>query len=318
MNTLRTAMLLAVLTALFTFAGLIIGGTSGMLIAFLIALVMNVVSYWNSDKMVLRMQGAQEVDAQSSPDYFKLVQQLSTNAGLPMPRVYIMHNPQPNAFATGRNPQNSAVCATTGLFELLTPQEVAGVLGHELAHVKNRDTLTMTVSATLAGAIGMLANFAQFGAIFGGRRNNEGRGGFIGLLVVSMLAPLAAGIVQMAVSRSREYEADKLGAQICRNPLWLASALAKINEYAKTIPNEVAQNNPALAHLYIINPLFGGPRDSWFSTHPLTENRIAALQELAREMAENTPGSTRFSDVSNNPILGGPGIGGSQGPWSRS
>jgi heat shock protein HtpX len=318
MNTIRTAILLAVLTALFAFAGLIIGGTTGMIIAFLIALVMNFVSYWNSDKMVLRMQGAQEVDAQSSPDYLNLVKGLAENAGLPMPRVYIMHNPQPNAFATGRNPQHAAVCATTGLFELLTPQEVAGVLGHELAHVKNRDTLTMTITATLAGAIGMLANFAQFGAIFGGNRNNNGRGGFIGLLLVSMLAPMAAGIVQMAVSRSREYEADKLGAMICKNPLWLASALAKINEYARRIPNEVAQGNPALAHLYIINPLLGGARDSWFSTHPATENRIAALQELAREMAENAGAGANFSDARNNPILGGPGIGSSQGPRSHS
>jgi heat shock protein HtpX len=318
MNTFRTAFLLAVLTALFAFAGLIIGGASGMLIAFLMAMVMNVVSYWNSDKMVLRMQGAQEVDAQSSPDYVNMIKQLSANAGLPLPRVYIMHNPQPNAFATGRNPQNAAVCATTGLFELLSPKEVAGVMAHELAHVKNRDTLTMTISATLAGAIGMLANFAQFGAIFGGSRNNNGRGGFIGLLLVSMLAPMAAGIVQMAVSRSREYEADKLGAQISGDPLGLASALSRIQDYTRRIPNEVVQANPALAHLYIINPLFGGRHDNWFSTHPATENRIAALHELAHDMAQSPPHGGSFSDASNNPILGGPGIGGAPGPWQRS
>jgi heat shock protein HtpX len=327
MNTIRTAMLLAMLTALFALAGLLIGGTTGMLIAFGIALIMNFVSYWNSDKMVLRMQGAQEVDAQSAPDYYKLVQQLSANAGLPMPRVYIMNSPQPNAFATGRNPEHAAVCATTGLFELLSMEEVAGVLGHELAHVKNRDTLTMTITATLAGAIGMLANFAQVGAIFGGNRNGNGRVGFIGMLLVTFLAPMAAGLVQMAISRSREYEADKLGAQISRNPLWLASALRKINEYARRIPNEVAQANPALAHLYIINPLIGGRWDSMFSTHPDTENRIAALEELAQQMGQtqmppqggrqgaDTPS---FSDASNNPILGGPGVNQPGGPWDKS
>jgi heat shock protein HtpX len=327
MNTVRTAIMLAALTALFALAGLLIGGTSGMVIAFLVALIMNAISYWNSDKMVLRMQGAQEVNALSSPDYHAIVQQLAANAGLPMPRVYIMNNPQPNAFATGRNPEHAAVCATTGLFELLTMEEVAGVLGHELAHVKNRDTLTMTITATLAGAIGMLANFAQFGAIFGGNRSGNGRMGWLGVLLISFLAPMAAGLVQMAISRSREYEADKLGAEISRNPLGLARALAKINEFARRIPNETAQANPALAHLYIINPLIGGFRDNLFSTHPDTNNRIAALEELARQMRVS-PSSPQggpapsFSDISNNPILGGTGISAPQaspnGPWDKT
>jgi heat shock protein HtpX len=314
MNYFRTAILLAVLTALFMAVGYMIGGSGGMLIALLVAAGMNLFSYWNSDKMVLSMNGAQEVDEAAAPDYYRMVRELTRNAGLPMPRVYIMHNPQPNAFATGRNPQNAAVAATTGLFELLSREEVAGVMAHELAHIKNRDTLTMTITATIAGAIGMLANFAQFSAIFGGNRNN-GHGGWLGTLAVAILAPLAAGIVQMAVSRSREYAADRGGAEICRNPMWLASALARIHNYARQIPNEPAERNPAMAHMYIINPLSGAGFDNWFSTHPATENRIAALEEIAREWGSGGPPSS-FGSAEDNPILRGPS--GQSGPWGGS
>ena len=223
MNFFRTAILLSAMTALFMGVGAMIGGQTGMVIAFGIALAMNAFSYWNSDKMVLRMHGAREVDETSAPAYYTMVHDLAANAGLPMPRVYIMDNDQPNAFATGRNPENAAVAATTGLLNALTQEEVAGVMAHELAHIKNRDTLTMTITATLAGAISMIANFGMF---FGSRRDNPM--GLIGSIAVMLLAPLAAALVQMAISRSREYEADKLGARISRNPLWLVSALEPI------------------------------------------------------------------------------------------
>jgi heat shock protein HtpX len=279
MNYFRTAILLAGLTALFMAVGAVIGGQSGMLIAFFVALAMNAFSYWNSDKMVLRMHGAREVDAASAPGYYNLVRELSRNAGLPMPRVYIMDNDQPNAFATGRNPENAAVAATTGLLNTLSKEEIAGVMAHELAHIKNHDTLTMTITATIAGAISMLANFGLF---FGGNRDNPL--GMIGTIAMIFLAPLAAMLVQMAISRSREYQADKVGAEISGQPLSLASALAKIAGSVKHIHNTAAERNPATAHMFIINPLSGERMDNLFSTHPDTGNRIARLEEMAREM----------------------------------
>lgn len=279
MNFFRTAILLSAMTALFMAIGAVIGGQSGMAIAFVIALVMNAFSYWNSDKMVLRMHGAREVDADSAPGYYNMVRDLAANADLPMPRVYIMDNDQPNAFATGRNPENAAVAVTTGLLHALSQEEVAGVMAHELAHIKNRDTLTMTITATLAGAISMLANFGMF---FGrGRGNNPF--GFIGLIAVMLLAPIAAALVQMAISRSREYEADALGARISQHPLWLASALQKMSIIAEQIPNMAAERNPASAHMFIINPLSGKRMDNLFSTHPNTQNRIAKLKQMAHE-----------------------------------
>jgi heat shock protein HtpX len=226
------------------------------------------------------MQGAQEVDRASAPEYYDIVATLAQRANLPMPKVYIMDNPQPNAFATGRNPENAAVAATTGLLQTLSPSEVAGVMAHELAHIKNRDTLVMTLTATLAGAISMLANF---GFLFGGRDRNSPLGPLGGLLLL-ILAPLAAMIVQLAVSRTREYEADRGGAEISGQPLSLASALHKISRAAQRIPNEAAEANPAMAHLFIVNPLSGQRMDNLFSSHPATENRVAELQKMAAEM----------------------------------
>jgi heat shock protein HtpX len=249
-------------------------------------MAMNAFSYWNSDKLVLRMYGAKEVDERSAPEYYGLVRELARNAGLPMPRVYVMDSPQPNAFATGRNPSHAAVCASTGLLQALSRDELAGVMAHELAHIKNRDTLIMTVAATIGGAISMLAQYMQFGMLFGSNRDDRSGLGTIGALVAIIVAPLAAMLVQMAISRSREYSADRMGAMICRQPLWLASALAKIQNYARRIPNETAESVPATAHMFIINPLSGRGMDSMFSTHPNTENRIAALQEMAQEIGQ--------------------------------
>ncbi len=281
MNYVKTAMLLALLTAILVGMGALVGGQTGMVIAFIVALGMNLFSFWKSDTMVLRMYGAEEVTAQSAPEYYGLVQELVQRAELPMPRVYVMHNPQPNAFATGRSPSNSAVCASTGLLEALSREEVAGVMAHELAHIKNRDTLTMTVAATLGGAISMLAQYLQFSTLFGGNREGGSR---IGAFAAMLLAPFAAMLVQMAVSRSREYQADHMGSLIVGNPMWLASALQKIQGYAHQIPNEQAEAAPATAHLFIINPLTGQGMDNLFSTHPNTENRIAELEKLAAEM----------------------------------
>ena len=287
MNTIRTAMLLAAMTALFMGVGYLIGGSGGMTIAFLIAAAMNLFSYWNADKMVLRMHHAVEVDERSAPEFYGIVRDLAARAGLPMPKVYLIDSPQPNAFATGRNPQNAAVAATTGLLQRLTYEEAAGVMAHELAHVKNRDTLTMTVTATLAGAISMLGNFAFF---FGGNRDNNNPLGFVGVLVAMIVAPLAAAMVQMAVSRTREYSADRLGAEICGQPLWLASALGKIAAAAGSIRNDDAERNPATAHMFIVNPLSGERMDSLFSTHPAPENRIAALEQLAQQWQADARG----------------------------
>ena len=281
MNYFRTALLLAALTALFLGVGYMIGGQAGMLIALVVALGMNFFAYWNSDKLVLRMHGAQEVDARTAPRLFNIVQELTRRAGLPMPRLYLMQTPQPNAFATGRNPENAAVAVTTGLLDRLNEQEIAGVIAHELAHVRNRDTLTMTITATLAGAIGMLA---QFGMFFGGSRNRNNPLGIIGVLLAMILAPLLAMLVQTAISRSREYEADRIGAQIVGQPMWLASALAKIHNGSLQIDNHRAEANPATAHMFIINPLHANAMDGLFRTHPSTEERIRRLQELAAKM----------------------------------
>ena len=273
MNTLRTAMLLAAMTALFMGVGYLIGGSSGMMIALVIAAGMNFFSYWNADKMVLSMHHAVEVDERNAPEYFSIVKGLAQRAALPMPKVYLIDNDQPNAFATGRNPQNAAVAATTGLLRRLSHEEVAAVMAHELAHVQNRDTLTMTIVATLA------------------------------------VAPFAAMIVQMAVSRTREYSADRRGAEICGNPLWLASALDKIARGAERIVNPDAERNPATAHLFIINPLSGERMDNLFSTHPATENRIAALHAMAREMGGGASMRNAAPDD---------GAQGQPGPWGRS
>jgi len=290
MNYLKTGMLIAAITAIFLGVGALIGGQTGMMIAFVIAVGLNFFAYWNSDKMVLRMYGAKEVDATTAPEFYKLVADLALRADLPMPRVYIMENPQPNAFATGRNPENAAVAATTGLLKILNRDEIAGVMAHELAHVKNRDTLIMTITATLAGAISMLANFAMF---FGGNRNSNV--GFIGIIATALLAPVAAMLVQMAISRTREYSADQLGGQICGNPESLASALAKLEKGARHIENYEAERNPASASLFIVNPLSGHRADNLFSTHPSTANRIARLRDLASSMFRGGAPQTRAS-----------------------
>lgn len=279
MNTLRTGMLLAALTALFMGVGYMLGGGAGMAIAFLFAAGTNIFAYWNSDKMVLKMYRAQEVDNSHASGavrrYAQMTQELARNANLPEPKIYIIENEQPNAFATGRNPENAAVAATTGLLKILSEKELAGVMAHELAHVKNRDTLTMTVTATIAGAITMLANFALF------FRGNRGAGGLLGALAIMIFAPMAAALVQMAISRGREYEADRMGAEICGHGDWLASALAKISQGAARIPNETAERHPETGHMMIINPLTGKGRDKLFSTHPATQNRIDRLMEMS-------------------------------------
>jgi heat shock protein HtpX len=308
MNYVKTAMLLAVLTAIFVAVGGLLGGQTGMVIAFVIALGMNLFSLWNSDKMVLRMYGAQEVNERTAPEYYGIVRDLARRAELPMPRVFIMQSAQPNAFATGRSPSHAAVAASTGLIEALNRDELAGVIAHELAHIKHHDTLIMTVAASIGGAISMLAQYMQFGMLFGGHRDDRGGMGMLGTLAAIIVAPLAAMLVQMAISRSREYSADKGGAQICGHPMWLASALAKIQHYARRIPNETAESAPATAHMFIINPLSGRGFDNWFSTHPNTENRISALQELARETGHN-----------DGPRQSAPGVDtGSTGPWGAA
>ena len=282
MNYTRTAILLAGLTALFMAVGYF-RGPEGMVIAFIVAVAMNLFSYWRSDKLVLSMYGAQEVDDRTAPEFVGLVRELSSRAGLPMPRTFLMENPQPNAFATGRNPEHAAVAATTGLLDMLSPRELAGVIGHELTHVKNRDTLTMTVTATIAGAISMLAQFGMF--FGGGRRGGGNRGGGLAALLAIFLAPLAAMLVQMAISRTREYAADRGSAQLSGDPLGLVSALGKIDTAARQIENVPAQRNPATAPLFIINPLSGVRMDNLFATHPSTANRIAALEQIAASRA---------------------------------
>ena len=278
MNYFRTALLLAGLTALFMGVGFMIGGQSGALIALVIAGGMNLFAYWNSDRMVLSMYGAHEVDRNSAPDLVHLVAELAGRANLPMPRVFLMDEAQPNAFATGRNPENAAVAVTVGLTQQLSREELAGVIAHELAHIRNHDTLLMTVTATIAGAIGMIA---QFGMFFGGHRDNNSGPGIVGSIAMMILAPFAAMLVQMAISRSREYEADRLGAEISGDPHGLANGLAKLERYKQGIVNPTAEAHPASAHMFIINPLSGLRLDSLFTTHPPTEERIAKLQQMA-------------------------------------
>lgn len=272
----RTALLMAGMTALFMGVGALIGGSGGAIIALAVAAAMNLFAYWNSDRAVLSMAGARAVDARTAPDLVGLVHELADRAGMPRPKVYLIETDQPNAFATGRNPENAAVAATTGLLRRLPRDEIAGVMAHELAHIRNRDTLIMTLTATMAGAISMLANFAMF---FGGR---DRPGGVLGSIAVMIFAPLAAMLVQMAISRGREYEADRVGAAICGQPLALASALQRIEGFAKGIDNPAAEANPASAPMYIINPLHAHAHDALFSTHPATANRVAALQALAQ------------------------------------
>jgi len=326
-NYLKTGILLAGLTALFMGVGYLLGGQTGIVLALAVALAMNAFAYWNSDKMVLRMYGAREVDARTAPTYYGIVQRLAHNAGLPMPRVYIIEDAQPNAFATGRDPQHAAVAASTGLLNHLSEEEITGVMAHELAHVKHRDTLIMTVTATLAGALSMLANFAMF---FGGARGRDNGGiGIVGTLVLMIVAPMAAMLVQMAISRSREYEADREGAEIAGQPLWLASALGKLEQLAHAIPSPRAEANPATAHLFIVNPLSGARMDNLFSTHPSMENRIARLEQMARNgnlgggtaprpratapRSSSIPTRGRSTIPSSGPAGGGEGFG--RRPW---
>jgi heat shock protein HtpX len=268
---------------------------------------MNLFAYWNSDKMVLRMSNAHEVGPQDAPELYGIVQELAGRAGLPMPRVYVIDEDQPNAFATGRSPEHAAVAVNTGLLRHLSREEVMGVLSHELGHVKNRDTLTMTIAATISGAIGMLA---MFGGLFGGRGENGRSANPIVAIAAMILAPLAASMIQMAISRSREYEADRAGAEISGNPLWLASALQRLHEGTQAIPNATAEANPATAHLYIDNPLSGGGMASLFSTHPPMEERIARLQAMAQGMAPAYSGTAPRTRAGGSvPQTGG------RGPW---
>jgi heat shock protein HtpX len=280
-NLFKTGILMAGMTALFMGLGFMMGRETGMLLALIAAVAMNLFTYWNADKMVLRMNGARQVSETDAPDFFRMITRLAKNANLPMPKVYIIEQAQPNAFATGRNPANAAVAATTGLLKHLNADEIEGVMAHELAHIKNRDTLIMAFTATIAGAISMLT---QFGFLFGSRDSRNNPLGPLGSIALIILAPLAAMIVQMAISRTREYAADRGGAEISGKPLALASALNRISEAAHVIPNQTAERNPAMAHMFIINPLAGLRADALFSTHPNTQNRIDALEALAREM----------------------------------
>jgi heat shock protein HtpX len=286
MGLVRTGLLLAALTAIFLVIGFLLGGEQGMLIALVFACATNFFAYWNADSFVLRMYNATPVDARSAPELVGLVEQLAHRAQLPMPKVYVIDEAQPNAFATGRNPEHGAVAVTTGLLRILSHQELAGVLAHELAHIKSRDTLIMTLTATIAGAIGTLANIAGFSALFGSR---EGGGNPLSSMLLIIVAPLAAMFVQFAISRTREYSADHIGGDISGHPLWLASALGKLESAAKRIPNEGAEHNPATAHLFIVNPLHGRSMDNLFSTHPSTENRIRALREMAARSGQGGP-----------------------------
>jgi heat shock protein HtpX len=307
MSYFRTALLLAGLTGFFLVVGYLLGGQSGLIIALVVALGMNVFAYWNSDKMVLRMSNAQEIGPEQAPEFHGIVQELAQRAGLPMPRVYLIDEDQPNAFATGRDPEHAAVAATTGLLRNLSREEIAGVMAHELAHVKHRDTLIMTIAATLSGAIGMLATF---GGMMGGGRDENGRPLVNPIVAIAamILAPLAAMLVQMAISRSREYEADRMGAEISGQPLWLASALRRLHAGTQQIPNATAEANPATAHMYIANPLHAGGLASLFSTHPSMEDRVARLEAMASGMPSRSASSARVRTGGSVPQS-------SRGPW---
>ena len=279
-NWLKTSILMAGIVALFGVVGAAIGGSNGMVIALLVAVAMNFYAYWFSDKMVLRMYNAQEVDAISGGKFYSIVKELAEKAQLPMPRVYMINEEQPNAFATGRNPENAAVAATTGIMRILSERELSGVMAHELAHVKHRDILTSTISATVAGAI---SSIAQFGMFFGGHRSNdEGQGGGLSGILVMILAPIAAMLIQFAISRAREFEADRGGAEISGDPQALAAALDKIHRYAQGIPMPTADAHPETGQMMIMNPLSGGSLAGLFSTHPDTGERIARLEAMAR------------------------------------
>lgn len=312
----RTALLLAAMTALFVGVGYVIAGEQGMIIAFAAACAMNLFAWWNSDRVVLGMHNAQPIGPEEAPRLYELTAGLAARAGLPMPALYVIHEDQPNAFATGRNPQNAAVAVNTGLLDMMSEREVAGVIAHELAHIRNRDTLIMTVTATLAGAIGMLA---QFGFLFGGR-GRDGRSnpfGPIGSILLIVLAPIAAMVVQMAVSRAREYEADRVGAEITGDPRALASALLRLESYKQGRVNEAAEAHPASAHLFIVNPLSGLRMDGLFSTHPSTENRVAALEAMAGRLGP-PQGGARIPAAPPRvvPPRPGPwGTGGRRNPW---
>ena len=309
MNVVKTGMLLAALTALFGVVGYGLGGGTGMVVALVVAAGTNVFAWWNSDKMALRAHNAQELDPSSAGELYQIVGELAQRANLPMPRVYILQEDQPNAFATGRNPENSAVAISTGLLRILNRDEVAGVMAHELAHIKNRDTLLMTVTATVAGAISTLA---QFGFMFGGR--SDGRSHPIMGILTAILAPMAAAIIQFAISRAREYVADRDGGLISGRPDALASALLKLEQGARGTLNVPAEQHPATAPLFIVNPLSGGGIDNMFSTHPSVENRVAALHQLAQEMGQlGAPGG--FS--SPGPAASGRGNPGARGPFGR-
>jgi heat shock protein HtpX len=296
-NHLRTFTLLAALTAVFIGFGYMLAGPGGMMIALVMAVAMNAFSYWNSDKIVLRMYGAREVSPDTTEPnlraYVTDVLALADAAGLPRPKVYVIDSDQPNAFATGRDPEHAAVAATRGLLQMLDRREIRGVMAHELAHVKNRDTLTMTITATIAGAISALANFA----FFLGGNDRERPGGMIGSILLMILAPMAAALVQMAISRGREYEADRDGAEISGDPGALASALQKIEAYARGVPNHKAEDNPATSHMFIINPLSGQGADNLFSTHPATANRVAALMKMGGGPVESRRAERRGTAV---------------------
>ena len=279
MNTLKTAFFLTLLTLLLIFIGRILGGNSGMIIALVFAAIFNLGSYWFSDKIVLRMYRAQKIEESDNPGLYRLVRRIASQAGLPMPKVYIIPTDSPNAFATGRNPEHAAVAVTAGILRILSEDELEGVISHEMSHVKNRDILISSVVATVAGAISMLAQMAQFAAIFGGGRDEENRGGGLGLLFMAIIAPIAALLIQLAISRSREYQADVSGAKISHKPLALAGALKKLSYASQRIP---MQANPSTAHLFIVNPLTGGGLASLFSTHPPLAERISRLENLAK------------------------------------
>lgn len=312
MGYFKTALLMAAMTALFMGLGYLLAGPTGMMIALVVAGAMNVFTWWNSDKMILRMHNAQLLTAGDRSGIQQMVADLARNANMPVPAVYLIDTPQPNAFATGRNPQNAAVAVTSGILKVLSREELAGVIAHELAHIKNHDTAIMTVTATFAGAISMLANFALF--FGGGNRDEEGNGGLgiVGTIAMMFLAPMAAAFVQMAISRSREYEADRIGAEICGHPMWLASALENIQRGASQVDNMAAERNPATAHMFIINPLHGRKMDNLFATHPATENRVAALRAMST--GGNTPTGQAALSASSIPNTRRKPR--SRGPWT--